>query len=315
MTFPQPGIFALGTRSHYHLELDWRLGGEVADLVRSLCDLRSGALTSGGVNGVIGFSSRVWTALAPTGSQVRMHDFAPIDGLDGKHAPATQHDVWVWVHGTGPGIVLDVARAVTLALAPVADVAVQQPCFVYKDSRDLTGFIDGSANPPIEEAPSVACIADGDAGAGGSFVLTQRWVHDLAAFDALEVGEQEQVFARSKVDSIEFDDADKPPTAHIARMEVDGDDGDELELFRRSTPYGTVDELGIYFLAFSADQSRFDTMLARMYGTSGDGIRDHLLDFTRPVTGSYYLAPSLDDLNAVLAAGVENEDAEEKGVS
>jgi putative iron-dependent peroxidase len=311
MTFAQPGIFALGTRSHYQLELDWRPGGEVADLVAALCEMRGATMTSGGVNVVLGFSARVWEALAPPGAAVSFHDFAPIDGLDHKKAPATQHDLWVWIHGTGHDVALDVARGVALALAPVADVAVQQPCFVYKDSRDLTGFIDGSANPPIEEAPYIACIPDGEAGAGGTFVITQRWVHDLGAFHALEVGDQEKVFARTKPDSVEFDDDAKPATAHIARMEVDGEDGEELEIFRRSVPYGEVGEVGLYFLAFSAEQSRFDTMLARMFGTSGDGIRDQLLDFTRPVTGSYYFAPSLDDLNTVLAVDPDGDGDED----
>jgi putative iron-dependent peroxidase len=309
MTTAQPGIFALGTRSHYHLELDWRPGGEVGDLLDALRALRAPAVTSGGTNVVVGFGARLWPVIAPPGAQVALRPFEPLQGLDHKHAPATQHDLWVWIHGTGVDTVLDVARAVVFALAPVADVALEQACFVYKDSRDLTGFVDGSANPPVEEAAHVACIPDGAAGAGGSFVLTQRWVHDLGAFHALEVSDQEKVFGRTKADSVELGEGAKPATAHIARMEVDGDDGDELEIWRRSTPYGSVAELGLYFLAFSADQARFDAMLARMYGLSGDGIRDHLLDFTVPVSGSFYFAPSLDVLDELLCAGDEQEEA------
>ena len=153
----------------------------------------------------------------------------------------------------------------------------------------------------------MACVPDGHVGAGGAFVLTQRWVHDLESFHALAEPDQERVFARTKADSVEFEDADKPADAHIARVEVDADDGGELEIFRRSTPYGTVGEHGLYFLAFSADQARFDVMLARMFGTSGDGVRDRLLDFTTPSSGSYYFAPSLDDLNRLLAVDGESD--------
>jgi putative iron-dependent peroxidase len=123
-----------------------------------------------------------------------------------------------------------------------------------------------------------------------------RWVHDLNAFHALPVGEQEAVIGRTKVDSVELADADKPPTAHIARVEIEAK-GRELPIFRRSVPYGSVGEFGLYFVAFSADPSRYERMLARMFGTSRDGVRDRLTDFSRPVSGAYYFAPSLNALN------------------
>src|SRR5207344_3091506 len=113
-------------------------------------------------------------------------------------------------------------------------------------------------------------------------------------FHAQSVSEQEGTIGRTKPDSIELDDSVKPPTAHIARVVIE-EDGEELEIYRRSTPYGTVGENGLYFLAFSADLSRFDKMLARMFGLA-DGTRDHLTDFTAPVSGSYYFAPSLGAL-------------------
>jgi putative iron-dependent peroxidase len=173
---------------------------------------------------------------------------------------------------------------------------------VYRDSRDLTGFIDGTENPPVEEGPEVALIPPGEPGEGGAFVITQRWVHDLAAFHARSVSEQEGTIGRTKPDSIELDAAIKPPDAHISRVVIE-EDGEELEIYRRSTPYGTVREHGLYFLAFSADVSRFDKMLARMFGTTGDGLHDHLTDFTTPVTGSYYFAPPLEALAALGEGG------------
>jgi putative iron-dependent peroxidase len=113
-----------------------------------------------------------------------------------------------------------------------------------------------------------------------------RWVHDLDAFHRLPIDEQERVIGRTKPLSIELSDDDKPADAHIARVEL----GDEFEIFRRSVPYGTVGEHGLYFVAFSADPSRYQRMLGRMFGL--DGPRDRLTDFSTPVSGGYYFAPS-----------------------
>ena len=136
-------------------------------------------------------------------------------------------------------------------------------------------------------------------GAGGSFAIAQRWVHDLGAFHALALEEQEGVFGRTKPDSVELADDVKPPTAHIARVVIE-EDGEELEIYRRSVPYGTVAEHGLFFIAFSADPTRFEKMLRRMFGQSGDGVRDRLTDFTKPVASANYFVPSLAALGDAL---------------
>jgi putative iron-dependent peroxidase len=296
MAVPQPGIFAQGTRSHYHLEFDVRAGATDASIREALGALREPAVTSGGSNIVVGFGPDLMRRLLPDDAPDGLTAFAAVGGGE-RIAPATQHDLWVWSHGTGEDVELDVARGIAVALAPVAELAAEQPCFVYKDSRDLTGFIDGTENPPVEEAHEVAIVADGETGEGGAYVITQRWVHDLAKFHAQSVDDQQDVFGRTKLDSIEMDD--KPDTAHISRVVIE-EDGEELEIYRRSTPYGRVGELGLYFVAFSADPSRFAKMLAAMFGTSGDGLHDHLTDFTTPVSGAFYFAPSLDALEGIL---------------
>jgi porphyrinogen peroxidase len=298
MATGQPGIFAQGTRSHYNLEFDLRPEARTEDVAAAVADLREPTVTAGGFNLVLGFGAALWARLAGEGDRPpELRPFDPIDGLDGHRAPTTQHDLWIWIHGTGEDLALDAARAATAVLARVATLALEQACFVYRDSRDLTGFVDGTENPRVEEAPDVALIADGEPGEGGAYVITQRWVHDLERFHARSVAEQEDTIGRTKPDSIELGDDRKPPTAHIARVVIE-EDGEELEIYRRSTPYGTVAEHGLYFLGFSAELSRFDRMLARMFGRA-DGIRDHLTDFTRPVTGSYYFAPSLQALRAI----------------
>ncbi len=296
MARPQPGIFAQGTRSHYHLEFDVLPGTSDEAVVAALHGLREPAVTAGGSNIVVGFGAELWRRLRPEDAPVQLAGFVPIDG-DGRSAPATQHDIWVWTHGTGEDVELDIARGIAAVLAPVATLAAEQPCFVYRDSRDLTGFIDGTENPPVEEAFDVALVPDGEPGSGGAFVLAQKWVHDLGKFHAQSVEDQEGTIGRTKPDSVELEG--KPPTAHIGRVVIE-EDGEELELYRRSTPYGRVGELGLYFLAFSADPSRFTKMLSRMFGTSGDGLHDRLTDFTRPVSGAFYFAPSLDSLDGIL---------------
>jgi putative iron-dependent peroxidase len=295
MARPQPGIFAQGTRSHYHLEFDLRPEVDDHAIGAALRGLREPAVTSGGSNIVVGFGPALWRRLRPDDAPANLAPFTGIEG-DGRRAPATQHDLWVWTHGTGEDVELDVARGVTAVLAPVAVLAAEQPCFVYKDSRDLSGFVDGTENPPVEEALDVALVPDGEVGEGGAFVITQRWVHDLGRFHSWSQDDQEAAIGRTKADSVELDD--KPDTAHISRVVIE-EDGEELEIYRRSTPYGTVGELGLYFVAFSADPSRFDKMLARMFGIA-DGVPDRLTDFTHPVSGSYYFAPSIDALDGLL---------------
>ena len=300
MANPQPGIFAQGTRSHYHLEFTVRDDAPTSDVRAAISRLGEPSVTVGGFNLVLGLGPKLWRRLEPETPLAAFRDFTPIAGTD-YDVPATQHDLWVWMHGTGPDLALDAARAVTDCLSPFAVLTLEQPGFVYRDSRDLTGFIDGTANPSLVRAPGVVVVPDDQPGAGGAFALTMRWVHDLEAFGRLSVEDQERVIGRTKLDSVELDDEAKPGTAHIARVTIE-ENGEELELYRRSVPYGTVDEHGLFFVAFSVDPTRFDKMLARMFGTTGDAQHDRLTDFTRPVSGAHYFAPSLETLTAMADA-------------
>lgn len=298
MATPQAGIFALGTRTHHHLEYDIRGGVDRADIATALARLGEPHVTGGGSNIVIGFGADLWRRLSTT-TPSDLGVFEPIEGLHGHRAPSTQHDIWVWIHGTGVDGVLDTATAITAVLASIGDLVDETDCFVYHDSRDLTGFIDGTANPGANSAAGVALIADGHPGAGGSHVIAQRWVHDLDSFNELDVESQQRVFGRTKVDSVALPREVRPADAHIMRAELLDDTGAEREIYRRSVPFGSVGERGLYFLGFSCERERFDGMLAQMFGTTGDGVHDRLLDFTRAVTGSYYFAPGLEDLAAV----------------
>src|SRR6478609_2719279 len=296
MTLPQFGIFAQGTVAHEFLEFELRPDVDLSAVGAVLERLRMPAVAAGGVNIVLGFGADLWRAIDPDDAPEDLAPFQPLGVLGGHHAPAAQHDLWLWINGGTPDVVFEHARAATQTLAPSFVVASDRTGFVHRDSRDLTGFIDGTANPILLEAPEAALVPDGSRGAGGSHVLTMRWVHDLDAFDRLSQEGQENVFGRTKPDSIEFVGARLPTNAHIARVQIDDEAGEEIQIYRRSVPYGTTLEHGINFLAFAADRARFDRMLARMFGPNDDGLHDRLADFSRPVSGAYYFAPSLSVL-------------------
>jgi len=302
VTHPQFGIFAQGTSAHEFIEFDIRPDVELPAVLETLGGLRAPAVSAGGVNLVIGFGPDLWRAIEPAGTPADLGPFQPLGSMGGHHAPATQHDLWLWINGSTRDVVFEHSRAAALAIATVAEIASDHDAFVHRDSRDLTGFIDGSANPAVLEAPEAALVPDGTPGAGGSHVLFMRWVHDLTRFEALPMSEQERVIGRTKPESIEFVGDALPPTAHIARVQIEDDAGTELPIYRRSVPYGTIAEHGLCFLAFSAERERFDRMLRRMFGPADDGLHDRLADFSRPVSGAFYFAPSLTSL-ARLAAG------------
>jgi putative iron-dependent peroxidase len=293
---PQFGIFAQGTHAHHFLEFELEPGVTPAEAVAAFRRLRTPDVSAGGVNLVIAFGADAWNDVARTAAPADLATFAPVAGRDGHGAPATQHDAWLWISGAEPDVTWQSARAAARAVSAAARVVAEQSAFTYRGGRDITGFVDGTANPPIRRAAEVALVPRGLPGEGGSHVLTMRWVHDLTAFNGLTVADQERVFGRTKADSVELSADEKPQTAHIARMETTVD-GEELEIFRRSVPFGTSQEHGLCFVAFSAERSRYDRMLARMFGTADDGLRDRLTDFSRPVSGAYYFAPSLNMLN------------------
>jgi len=296
---PQFGIFAQGANAHHFLEFDLRPGVSATEVIGSVRRLFAPHVSSGLTNLVVAFGSRAWRSIAPSPEPHLFSDFHGVRGLDGHGVPATQHDVWLWVSASAPDVSWDRARSAAAALHDVAVLADEQPAFVYRDNRDMTGFQDGTANPPLHQAPGVALVPTGEPGEGGSHVLAMRWIHNLAAFDGLSVEKQEETFGRTKRESIEIPEGTRSERAHISRVTVKVD-GEELKIYRRSVPYGNVQEQGLYFVAFSADPTRYHLMLGRMFGSSGDGVHDRLTDFSKPVSGGLYFAPSLNDLNELV---------------
>ena len=290
MSTPQSGLFALGTASHAYLEFDARRPEAPVELVGAVAALREPRTTIGGVNLVVGFRPELWRELVPGEAPRELEGFnSDIVGPDGYTMPATQHDAVLWISGSAYDVVFDMAREAIAALEASASVAEESSSWPYRHDRDLTGFIDGSENPSLIEAPEFAVIPDGIPGAGGTILLLQKWSHDSDAWEALPVARQEQVIGRTKDESVELDD--KPAESHVART-----DQDEFgKIFRRNTPYGTVTDHGTMFVGFSAQQRPLAAMLENMAGLT-DGIRDELTVYTTALTGSYYFVPSTQDL-------------------
>jgi putative iron-dependent peroxidase len=292
----QAGIFALGTTAHAYLEFLVEPDSDAAssDLVRLVADLREPRMTVGGVNLVAGFRPSLWRRLEPGTLPDEVTDFdQPVTGMDGFSMPATQRDLLLWVSGSSYDIVYDVARAAIAAFRGTFRLREEIASWSYQHDRDLTGFIDGSANPSLLEAPQIALVSPGDPGAGGSVCLFQRWVHDTDIWEALPVDKQEAVIGRTKADSTELSDDVRPVDSHVSRTELVVD-GEEFKVFRRNTPFGTVSAHGTVFIGFSRERWRLHEMLRRMAGT--DGVRDALTRYTRATSGSYYWIPPIEDL-------------------
>jgi putative iron-dependent peroxidase len=290
MYTPQAGIFALGTSSHAYLEFDLLDAKKEMEFASTISSIREPRTTTGGVNFVIGFRPEMWRALVPQDAPSGVDGFnKAIQGVEGFTMPATQHDAVVWLSGSAYDVLFDMARSVIHDLTGLGLLGEETSSWPYRHDRDLTGFVDGSENPTLLDTPAYALLPEGVPGAAGSVLLLQKWKHQVAAWEAVPVEQQEQIMGRTKPDSIELDN--KPADSHVART-----DQDEFgQIFRRNMPYGTVGDHGTMFVGFSADQQRLSKMLDSMAGLI-NGKRDALTRYTQPLTGSYYFVPSVESL-------------------
>ncbi len=290
MYTPQAGIFALGTSSHAYLEFDLLDANKCEAFASTISAIREPRTTTGGVNFVIGFRPELWCNIVPDDAPPGVKGFnQEVLGIEGFVMPSTQHDALVWLSGSAYDVVFDMARSVIGDLAGLASLGEETSSWSYRHDRDLTGFIDGSENPTLLDAPLAALLPEGVPGAAGSVLLLQKWKHKIAEWEALPVHQQERIMGRTKLDSVELED--KPSDSHVARTDQDKFGN----IFRRNMPYGTVDVHGTMFVGFSADQRRLSRMLDSMAGLV-TGTRDALTRFTQPLTGSYYFVPSVETL-------------------
>lgn len=213
-------------------------------------------------------------------------------------APTTQFDVLIHILSLRHDVNFSVAQAAMEAFGDCIEVKEEIHGFRWVEERDLSGFVDGTENPAGEETRrEVAVIKDG-VDAGGSYVFVQRWEHNLKQLNRMSVHDQEMMIGRTKEANEEIDGDERPETSHLTRVDLK-EDGKGLKIVRQSLPYGTASGThGLYFCAYCARLHNIEQQLLSMFGDT-DGKRDAMLRFTKPVTGGYYFAPSLDKLMAL----------------
>lgn len=237
----------------------------------------------------VSFGTEMWDSIWPRRPR-ELHPFRPMR-MDARFAPSTGGDIFLHVMSKRADLAYELARDFKNALD--AEVLEDVTGFRYRDSRDLTGFVDGTENPKGKARAPAALIGEEDEEfAGGSYVFTQRYVHDLARWNRVDVHEQEGIVGRTKTHDKELSDSKKPPTAHIARTVIE-ENGEELEILRHSMPYGNATESGLFFVAYMRRLEIIERMLKRMIGVTDDGLHDRLLEFTKAVSGAHFFAPSV----------------------
>lgn len=297
MITPQKGIFIEGTTAFTYLEYKLGFSGNVKDLKAALLNIYN--LNGENVSIIVCFGKRAWDQINPNWTPENFTHFKDIEGHTGYSMPSTQRDLFFWVNGKQKDVNFDVARSIHKEMKSIATLELEQEGFTYHDSRDFTGFIDGTENPKEDERFGIALVPEEKPGAGGSYVFSQKWIHDLESFHALPVNMQEKIIGRTKQDSIELEGDAMPHDSHVSRADAKVD-GIAMKIYRRSAPFGNVGEHGLYFLAFACDPNRIQIQLERMTGATEDKIHDKLMEFSKSVTGSYWFAPSIEDLRKML---------------
>ncbi|ABR74511.1 peroxidase [Actinobacillus succinogenes] len=293
----QSGILLEHCKAGIYLEADITDLTAIGQACRDFCTSLNGfqaQYPDADLGAVVAFGHEVWRKLADADSAPELKSFTAL-GKGGLSAPATQNDLLVHIQSNRPDVNFSVAQAALAAFGGAVNIRQEIHGFRWVEERDLTGFIDGTENPQDEQRAVVALIADGK-DAGGSYVFTQRWEHDLDKWAKLSDEKQESVIGRTKPDSVELDEV--PPTSHVGRVDLK-ENGQGLKILRQSLPYGTVTGThGLFFISYCARLHNIEQQLLSMFGEL-DGKTDRLLGFTKPVTGSYYFAPSLEALNAL----------------
>jgi porphyrinogen peroxidase len=247
-----------------------------------------------GLGAVIAFGDALWRDLQGASSAPELKAFAPL----GKGiAPATQRDLLIHIQSLRHDVNFSLAQAALAAFADAVVIEEETHGFRWVEERDLSGFVDGTENPQGDVRQQVAIIAEGP-DAGGSYVFTQRWEHNLKLWNRMAVEKQEAIMGRTKVDNEEIAGDQRPVTSHLSRVDLK-EEGKGLKILRQSLPYGTASGThGLYFISYCNRLYNIEQQLLSMFGER-DGKMDAMLRFTKPITGSYFFAPSLTALQAL----------------
>ncbi|MFD7325266.1 Dyp-type peroxidase [Streptomyces sp. NPDC059875] len=263
---------------------------------------------------VAGIGSEAWDHLVGGPRPRELHPFPPLRGPRHR-APSTPGDLLFHMRARRMDLCFELARLIVDTLGPAVTVVDEVHGFAYFDERDLLGFVDGSENPEGRAATDAVFVADDDPHfRGGSYVIVQKYLHDMTAWQALTVEEQERVIGRRKSANVELSDDVKPADSHVALNTITDDDGNEQKIVRENMPFGEVGrgEFGTYFIGYARSPAVTERMLRNMFLGDPPGVTDRILDFSTAVTGGLFFVPSaelLGDLPAPVTGTAPREDS------
>jgi len=290
---PQPGIFSEGVAFHSYLE--FRTTSSDPAALKTALAVALAVQPRRDHSLFFAFGKSLLTTLGYAVPDDMM-DFPGYASAE-HSAPATQADIWLWVQGRTAAGNLVLLSKIRSALASVAEVTLEYSKIPTEQNRDLMGFVDGTGNPKTLAAREAAALDS----QGGSYIVAQTWYHDLARFDGEPTHRQEAIIGRTKYEDIELEGDDMPANSHVSRTDVDVD-GVAMKSLRRSAVIGDSARQGLYFIGLACAMQRHDVQFRRMYGLTEDGITDAILGYSTPVTGSYFYAPSREQLDSILAS-------------
>jgi putative iron-dependent peroxidase len=318
VVLPQTVVGPL-TRAAIFLVVCIRQDEDAYALLRTFCADISGLIRAvefrdaeAGLTCVAGFGSDAWDWLFGRPRPAELHQFREVR-CGSRHAVSTPGDILFHIRARRMDLCFELAMQIMQIIGGVVSVADEVHGFRYFDDRDVMGFVDGTENPRGDAAREAAVVGGEDpAFAGGSYVIVQKYLHDLKAWNALSVEMQERIIGRRKLSDVELSDADKPAYAHNALTNIE-ENGRQLQILRDNMPFGRPGhgEFGTYFIGYSRTPRITEIMLENMFVGRPPGNYDRLLDFSRAATGSLFFVPSASFLDNIAAeAPVAAESAE-----
>jgi porphyrinogen peroxidase len=295
------------TRAAIFMVVTVNPGADNRAAIRSLCGDLAALLRAvgfrdlkGQLSCVMAFGSEAWDRLFGAPRPAELHPFREIRA-GSRHAVATPGDLLFHIRAKRMDLCFELATHIMAKLGGAVSPVDEVQGFKYFDDRDLIGFVDGTENPTGQAAVDAVVVDHEDATfSGGSYVIVQKYLHDLLAWNALPVEAQERIIGRSKLSDIELDDAVKPASAHNALTTI-VEDGREVKILRDNMPFGSAarGEFGTYFIGYARSPRPIEQMLVNMFVGRPPGNYDRLLDFSRAVTGNLFFAPSATFLESV----------------
>ncbi|HEY2104729.1 MAG TPA: Dyp-type peroxidase [Candidatus Binataceae bacterium] len=309
---PQP-VTAPLTRAAIFLIVTVNPGTESPTAVRSMCADLAALLRAvgfrdgeGNLSCVMGFGSEAWDRLFGQPRPSELHPFREIRA-GGRHAVSTPGDVIFHIRAERMDLCFELAALIMAQLGDAVAAVDEVHGFRYFDARDLLGFVDGTENPTGQEAIDATIIGAEDPGfAGGSYVIVQKYLHDLAGWNALPTETQERIIGRTKLSDVELDDTVKPTFAHNALNTI-VEAGKEIKIVRANMPFGQAGqgEFGTYFIGYARSARTTEQMLMNMFVGRPPGNYDRILDFSRAVTGTLFFVPSATLLESLASDPVQ----------